>query len=160
MNSRWLILTPALQRILERCEDARNYFVIFPANDKKKKKDLAKNDRYSRIKKALKDYKKVSMNYRTSSVKFTYIIHRELKNDSETTGPLPPNTNLGVGRFRIWLYWERGGRYFQNSWQTLSWGLKNKNKWGDACSIDKVSGCTMVLEFLEFLKLFWIFLAL
>ena len=42
VNSRWLTLTPALQRILERYEDARNYFVIFLANDKKKKKDLAK----------------------------------------------------------------------------------------------------------------------
>ena len=52
------------------------------------------------------------MNYRTSSIEFTYIIHGELKNDSETTRPLPPNTNLGVGRFRIWLYWERGGEGF------------------------------------------------
>ena len=27
------------------------------------------------------------MNYRTSSIEFTYIIHGELKNDSETTFP-------------------------------------------------------------------------
>lgn len=53
------------------------------------------------------------MNYRTSSIEFTYIIHGELKSDSETTRPLPPNTNLGVGRFRIWLYW--GGGNFQDN---------------------------------------------
>ena len=67
VNSRWLTLTPALQRILERWENARNYFLVFLAIDKKKKKDSAKNDRYSRILKALKDHKKVPMNYCISS---------------------------------------------------------------------------------------------
>ena len=33
-----------------------------------------------------------------------------------------------------------------------------KNNWGDVCnSIHRVSGCPMVLEFLELLELFWIF---
>ena len=63
VNSCWVTLTPALQRVLERWEDERNYFLVFLANDKKKKKDLAKTGRRSRIVKALKDHKKVSMNY-------------------------------------------------------------------------------------------------
>ena len=68
VNSCWLILTPALQCILERWKDATNYFLVFVANDKKKKKDLAKNNRYSRIVKGLKDHKKVSINYCVSSI--------------------------------------------------------------------------------------------
>ena len=33
-----------------------------------------------------------------------------------------------------------------------------RNNWGNACSsIHRVSGCPIVLEFLEFLELFWIF---
>lgn len=68
VNSHWLTLTPALQCILERWEDATNYFLVFVANDKKKKKDLAKNYRYKRIVKGLKDHKKVSINYCISSI--------------------------------------------------------------------------------------------
>ena len=68
MNSRWFFLTPALPHILERWEDAGNYFLVFLANGMKKKKNLAKNYRYSIIKKALKDHKKVSMNYCISSI--------------------------------------------------------------------------------------------
>ena len=36
VNSHWLTLTPALQRISERWEDATNYFLVFLANGKKK----------------------------------------------------------------------------------------------------------------------------
>ena len=68
VNSRWFFLTPALPHILERWEDAGNYFLVFLANGMKKKKNLAKNYRYSIIKKALKDHKKVSMNYCISSI--------------------------------------------------------------------------------------------
>lgn len=63
VNSRWLTLSPALQRIFERWDDAKNYFLVFLANDKKKKKDLAKNKRYQRIVEALKGHNKVLLNY-------------------------------------------------------------------------------------------------
>ena len=74
--------------------------------------------------------------------------------------PFPPILTWELEDFEFGFIGRGGGRDFQNSWRTLSWGMKNKNNWGDACSMDKVSGCTMVLEFLEFLKLLWIFLAL
>ena len=42
--------------------------------------------------------------------------------------------------------------------ETLSWVDGRKNNWGDACnSVHRVSGCPMVLEFLEFFAFFWIF---
>lgn len=56
VNSHWLMLTPALKHILERWQGAKNYFLVFLTNDTRGK-DLAKNDRYIRIVKVLKEHK-------------------------------------------------------------------------------------------------------
>ena len=122
VKSHWLTLTPVLQRILERWGDARNYFLVFLANDKKKKKDLAKNHLYSRIVKLWKhwritrrylwipafhqlskDYFNIRDKIHVSSfITFTYFIYHELKMHSVNLHPPPPNTNWGgwVGSFQ------------------------------------------------------------
>ena len=54
INARWLTLVPALERVLERCEDANNYSVTFLPSNKEYKRHLPKNHRFQRINAALK----------------------------------------------------------------------------------------------------------
>ena len=51
--SRWLTLAPALERILKRWEDAKDYFLRYLPDKKEYKKTLPNNKRYTRIKNAL-----------------------------------------------------------------------------------------------------------
>ena len=107
---------------LGKMGDARNYFLVFLAHDKKKKKDLAKNDLYSRIVKLWKHWRitrrylwipafhQLSKDYFvirdkihvSSFITFTYFIYHELKMHSVNLHPPPPNTNWGgwVGSFQ------------------------------------------------------------
>ena len=53
VDSRWLTLAPALERILKRWEDAKDYFLRYLPDKKEYKKTLPNNKRYTRIKNAL-----------------------------------------------------------------------------------------------------------
>ena len=54
VDSRWLTLAPALERVLKRWEDAKEYFLQYIPSKKEYKKTLSNNKRYQRIQSALK----------------------------------------------------------------------------------------------------------
>ena len=55
VNTRWLTLVPALEKKLERWEDAKKYFLIYLPNVEEYKSTLPKNQKYKNIAAALKD---------------------------------------------------------------------------------------------------------
>ena len=54
MDSRWLTLAPALEKVLKRWEDAKEYFLQYIPSKKEYKQTLSNNKRYQRIQSALK----------------------------------------------------------------------------------------------------------
>ena len=61
LNTRWLTLVPALERVEKRWHDVRNYFLTFVKNKAEYKSSLPKNKKYARIVEALKDEQKIQL---------------------------------------------------------------------------------------------------
>ena len=49
VETRWLTLVPALEKVLERWDASKEYFLEYLPKQKDFKKGAAKNDRYKRI---------------------------------------------------------------------------------------------------------------
>ena len=61
VSTRWLTLSPALERIINRWDDAKKYFLDYLPRQQEYKRHLPKNKRYQRIVSSLKENEKETL---------------------------------------------------------------------------------------------------
>ena len=76
VSTRWLTLSPALKRILDRWDSCKHYFVTYLPTVKEYKNTLPKNARYQRILKHFKEYEKV--NFYSTEIVFPIYFYSHL----------------------------------------------------------------------------------